>query len=137
MKSRLILLFAVLCVILWGNLAVAMDKETRQSQSETAETQAQGFNPGTWLISFYRDHISAVDGDRCPSIPSCSSYSVQAFRKHGFIMGWFMTVDRLIHEGKEEEKISPVVYSNGKWMIYDPIENNDFWWYRAHETHDE
>lgn len=48
-----------------------------------------------------------------------------------------MTVDRLIHEGKEEEKVSPVVYSKGKWMIYDPIENNDFWWYQEHENREE
>jgi len=44
-------------------------------------------------------------------------------------MGWIMTVDRLIHEGEEEKKVSPVVYHRGRWKIYDPVENNDFWWY--------
>jgi hypothetical protein len=42
-----------------------------------------------------------------------------------------MTVDRLIHEGNEETKVSPVVFSGGKKKIYDPVENNDFWWHRA------
>jgi putative component of membrane protein insertase Oxa1/YidC/SpoIIIJ protein YidD len=88
-------------------------------------------NAGTWLVEFYRDTVSKVDGDRCPSKPSCSEYSLRAFRKHGFFIGWIMTVDRLIHEGSEETKVSPVVYSGGKKKIYDPVENNDFWWYRS------
>ena len=92
--------------------------------------QGEGFNPGLWLLSIFRDHLSAVDSDRCPSFPSCSSYGVQAMRKHGFFTGWVMTVDRLIHEGREEARVSPRVYSDGRWKIYDPVENNDFWWYR-------
>lgn len=91
-------------------------------------------NLGTWLVSLFRDHVSAVDGDRCPSLPSCAHYSVQAFRKHGFFVGWIMTVDRLIHEGSEEGTVSPLVYDpRGHLKIYDPVENNDFWWYRAPE----
>ena len=137
MKRLLIPLLAALFMILLCSPAPAFDEKTPKPGSDASRTEEGGFNPGSWLISFYRDHISAVDGDRCPSIPSCSSYSVQAFKKHGFIMGWFMTVDRLIHEGSDEEKISPVIYSNGRWMIYDPLENNDFWWHHEHEDHDE
>jgi hypothetical protein len=85
------------------------------------------------ILSVYRDHISAVDGDRCPSYPTCSSYSVQAFKKHGFVMGWLMTVDRLIHEGSEEAAISPRILSDGELRIYDPVENNDFWWHRPEQ----
>jgi hypothetical protein len=48
--------------------------------------------------------------------------------KHGFFLGWMMTVDRLLHEGQEETKVSPVVYFEGKWRIFDPVQNNDFWW---------
>ena len=45
-------------------------------------------------------------------------------------MGWLMTVDRLIHEGKDETKVSPTVYVDGEKKIYDPVENNDFWWFK-------
>ena len=48
-------------------------------------------------------------------------------------MGWLMTVDRLIHEGREETAVSPVVYSEGKWKIFDPLKNNDFWWFQDKE----
>ena len=100
------------------------------AQAEVASTtEPSGFNLGSWLVGLYRENISPVDGDRCPSFPSCSAYSVQAMRKHGFFIGWVMTVDRLIHEGKEETRVSPLVYSDGKWKIFDPVENNDFWWY--------
>ena len=85
-------------------------------------------NVGVFLASFFRRHISAVDGDRCPSEPTCSSYSVQAFKKHGLVMGWLMTVDRLIHEG-DEWRFSPVEERGGKGKIIDPIESNDCWWY--------
>ena len=85
-------------------------------------------NVGASLASFFKKHISAVDGDRCPSDPTCSSYSVQAFKKHGLVMGWLMTVDRLIHEA-DEWNFSPVKNRGGKGKIIDPVENNDYWWY--------
>ena len=85
-------------------------------------------NPLIWVLKAYQEHISPVDGGRCPSVPTCSSYSIEAFKKHGFFMGWMMTVDRLIHEGKEESAVSPLLFSEGKWRLYDPVENNDFWW---------
>lgn len=106
-------------------------EDTFDGQPEAAaNNQGAGFNPGSWAASFYKNHISPVDGSRCPSMPSCSSYSVQAFKRHGFFIGWVMTVDRLLHEG-DESRVSPLVYVDGEWKIFDPIENNDFWWFHA------
>jgi len=100
--------------------AGAESRDVHKGESET--------NIGVWLASFFSKHVSAVDGDRCPSEPTCSSYSVQVFKKHGLVMGWLMTVDRLIHEG-DEWNVSPVKNRGGKGKIIDPVENNDFWWY--------
>ena len=97
---------------------------------KTASAQEKEDYYSVWLISSVWKHISKIDGKECPSYPSCSTYSILAFKKHGFIMGWLMTVDRLIHEGKEELKVSPMIYYRGKMKIYDPVENNDFWWYK-------
>ena len=85
-------------------------------------------SPFIWVLKAYQETISPVDGGRCPSVPTCSSYSIEAFKKHGFFIGWMMTVDRLIHEGREEASVSPFLFSEGKWKLYDPVENNDFWW---------
>jgi len=129
--SRILLFFA-LCIIcpinslgICGEAYQAADSHAR-SEASAPKSEA-GINVGASLASFFRDHISAVDSDRCPSHPSCSSYSVAAFKKHGFVMGWLMTVDRLIHEG-DEASMSPLVYENGQVKIFDPVENNDFWW---------
>ncbi len=120
-----------------GNAAPARGDDSLAAEKSSAEARKAHRGVAERVLSFYRNNISAVDGDRCPSYPSCSSYSVEAFRKHGFAMGWLMTVDRLIHEGREEMAVSPPVYSDGKLKIYDPVENNDFWWYhpaqRDHE----
>jgi len=75
-------------------------------------------------------YISSVDGDRCPMHPSCSAYSLQAIKKHGFPIGFVMTADRLIHEGKEMD-YAPLVRTGDKYKFYDPVGNNDFWWYEV------
>lgn len=125
-------LFLLILSLLWGISCLpdtARGEEPVEPRQGPPPVREAGSNVGTWLADFYRATISAVDGDRCPSVPSCSSYSAEAFRRHGFFMGWMMTVDRLIHEGSEELRVSPRVYTRGGWKIFDPVENNDFWWY--------
>lgn len=88
-------------------------------------------SPWASIMGFYARHISPVDGERCPSFPTCSAYSAAAVKKHGFVLGWIMTVDRLIHEA-DEASVSPTIRKGGKIRIYDPVENNDFWWAGEH-----
>lgn len=71
--------------------------------------------------------VSEVDGDRCPMAPTCSTYSIQALKKHGIAAGWVMTVDRLIRE-LDEQDIAPVTVVQGEYRAYDPVNANDFWW---------
>lgn len=112
---------------------MAWDDWPDYQQHMSALPDQPGQNIGGWLAAFYRDHISPVDGSRCPSMPSCSSYSTRAFQKHGFFKGWVMTVDRLFHEG-EEVRFSPLIDVDGEWKIFDPLENNDFWWFHEDEA---
>jgi hypothetical protein len=131
-KMFILLCFVSLFITRGPILVVyAEDEISKHSESSSSE-EVRGFNPAQWLLSIYRDHISPVNGDRCPSFPSCSSYAEQAMKKHGFFIGWMMTVDRLIHEGKEETSVSPYIKSDGEVLIFDPVENNDFWWYPRH-----
>jgi putative membrane protein insertion efficiency factor len=78
-------------------------------------------------IKGFREYISVVDGDRCQMVPTCSTYSLQAVEKHGFLYGILMTTDRLIHENDEME-LAPVVTIEGENRFYDPVSANDFWW---------
>jgi hypothetical protein len=118
-------------LLLWANsssIENAWGDEYPRSATSSPSQKQPGANPGIWLLDIYRDYISPVGWHDCPSFPTCSTYAVQAFEKHGFFMGWMMMVDRLIHEGQEERSVSPVIYRSGTWKLYDPVENNDFWW---------
>ncbi len=86
------------------------------------------FNPFVVSIKFFQKFISPVDGDRCSMYPTCSSYGVDAFRKHGSIMGLVLTADRLMHE-TDEPSYAPIIIKHGHYRYYDPVGNNDFWWY--------
>jgi putative component of membrane protein insertase Oxa1/YidC/SpoIIIJ protein YidD len=100
-----------------------------------AEAEAESAaNPFTAVVRFYRgplNHLSAVRTGQCPMYPSDSAYSLQALKKHGMIMGWIMSLDRLMRCGRDETRLSPQIPVNGKWKTYDPVENNDFWWHRT------
>jgi len=100
------------------------DSHRQNSQKQMDST----FNPLRLLVEFYRTNISPIDGKNCPMHPSCSEYSIQCFKKHGFFFGWMMTCDRLFRCGRDELRLSPQVIVNGESKCYDPPENNDFWW---------
>ncbi len=102
---------------------------TATGQEPEKEREPAGFSAKILLagVSFFTDHISRVDGDRCPMMPTCSAYSKLAIKKHGFFVGIMMTADRLIHEANEME-YAPLVRVGDKIRFYDPVENNDFWW---------
>jgi hypothetical protein len=82
------------------------------------------------MIRFYEGplgHLSAVRGGECPMFPSCSAYAKAALTKHGFFAGWMMASDRLMRCGRDEIRLSPKIFVDGKWKTYDPLENNVPW----------
>ncbi len=99
--------------------------EAAALQPEKKSGQA---NAGAVLVRFYQKYISPIDGSDCPMYPSCTRYSVESFKKHGFLLGWIMTVDRLYRCGRDELKRSPTVATAGGRKCFDPVYNNDFWW---------
>ena len=97
-------------------------------RSETpSPSLSPGQRAGQGVLRVFQRYISPVDGDRCPSYPTCSQYGVEAIRKHGIWMGLVMTFDRLIHES-DEVRQAPMIKIYGSYRYYDPVENNDFWW---------
>ncbi len=94
----------------------------------TSQIKKTTTNPLKHLVGFYKDYISPIDGSKCPMYPTCAQYSIECFEKHGLIMGWLMTCDRLFHEA-DEMKQTPMILINDRFRFYDPVENNDFWWY--------
>jgi uncharacterized protein len=101
--------------------------EAAAGRSET-ESMSPGAKALTWTVRFYQETVSQVNGERCMMYPSCSAYSLETIRKHGFFLGYVMTADRLIHESNEMDSAPKVRLKNGKEKYYDPVEANDFWW---------
>ena len=78
-------------------------------------------------VSFYSRILSRLDGDRCPSYPSCSLYARKAVRRYGPALGLWMTVDRLIHERTTIRRGRLVRLKDGALRVADPLEENVFW----------
>ena len=49
-----------------------------------------------WLVGLYRKFISPLKPPCCRFTPTCSEYAIEAFRKRGFIIGFILTVWRIL-----------------------------------------
>jgi hypothetical protein len=107
----------------WGQGPANAPTLQQQTGQETPSPAAFLFR---LPIVFFQRVISPVDGDRCPSYPTCSAYSMQAYERHGALLGTLMTVDRLFHEPSEAE-FAPTIKVYGVVRIYDPVWANEFW----------
>ncbi len=110
-------------------LLTRADKEAPKVKQRTGAESSMAATPFIWLLKIYQNFISPVKGDRCPMYPTCSAYSVQAVQKHGPVIGIVMTADRLIHES-DEPAFVPSKKVGDRYRFIDPVENNDFWWYK-------
>ena len=95
----------------------------------TLDPQANLFEDTLQIYRGPLKHLSAVRRGVCPMHPSCSEYGRQSVRKHGFLIGWAMTMDRLLRCGRSELKHSQRIWVAGDWKYYDPVSANDSWWY--------
>lgn len=101
---------------------------SKSMQTESGEAT----HPLSVMIRFYQgplDHLAAVRTGECPMYPSDSQYGLQSIQKHGALIGWIMTMDRLMRCGRDETRLSPPVIVDGQLKYYDPLEKNDFWWH--------
>ncbi len=48
------------------------------------------------MIKGYQKYISPGLPPRCRFYPTCSSYSIEAFEKYGFIKGLYLSVKRIL-----------------------------------------
>ena len=115
----------ILFLILFSLIASCTYSKSMQTETD------QEADPLSSMVRFYRgplNHLSAVRRGECPMYPSDSEYSLQSIQKHGLLVGWIMTMDRLMRCGRDETSLSPQVFINGKWKAYDPVGKNDFWW---------
>lgn len=96
----------------------------KQLKRSEPSTRSGIIELGYW---FYSNHLTKVDGAQCEHRPTCSRYSIEAMRKHGFVVGSWLTIDRLLRSGRSSS-LSPLemrMFSGGPYYV-DPVEENDF-----------
>lgn len=117
------LIFFVFCAPVWAEEDTIIEKKVKIKKVKTEDST----NPALYPVYFFRKYISSADQDRCPMHPTCSTYSIEAIKKHGPVLGWIMTCDRLMRCGRDELKLSPPIRIKGKQRCNDPLSDNDFW----------
>ena len=123
-KTHIFSIFVFLLLyIFYGNAFAGQKKRAEKTVTTKEQT-----TPSVLPIQLYQKYLSKVDGNRCQMEPSCSTFCINALKKHGFLLGWVMCSDRLVRCGRDEEKISIPIWINDEKRIYDPVSNNDFWW---------
>lgn len=73
----------------------------------------------------YQVAISPADGAGCSFYPSCSSYTIEAVRRNGVVLGSVMGTERIqsSHSGWDY----PLCQAGGRAYLYDPVRANDEW----------
>ena len=54
---------------------------------------------GIGLIKLYQGAISPLLPSSCRYTPTCSQYGIEAFKKHGFFKGGWLTIKRILSCG--------------------------------------
>jgi hypothetical protein len=76
--------------------------------------------------------ISPVDGPTCDFYPTCSAYARQALKKHGLLTGLTMANERANRNHSPEGY--ELIFRFGRYYMYDPVENNDFWFFKGKDS---
>jgi hypothetical protein len=135
--------FLTIASLLWMQTAQA-DESLLRGPRKTIRTNAAAVEPAAEQpgimeriaaapVHFYQRFLGPSWGRRCSYYPSCSNYALLAIRKHGAVTGSIMAFDRLQHES-DEARHSPPILAGGEIKVYDPLENNDYWWYSKHRS---
>lgn len=92
------------------------------------DVEKERFSLAVALVRLYQNHFRTFKSSAlgCPSYPNCSEYCLQALKKHGFLLGTFIQVDRFFREFTTVGQ-PPLVWSHGRWLHYDPLDLNDYW----------
>jgi len=101
----------------------------RVSRRTLQEKRRSVTYPAIWMIRLFQRFVSPVDGPSCDFTPSCSSYGLQAVRKHGLFLGVPMAAERIVRNHRPDNLLRyPLVEREGGMYYLDPVESNDFWW---------
>ena len=96
--------------------------------ADSADFVDQSGGLGDFAFSLYSNYLTKIDGARCEHRPTCSKYTVLAVRRHGYVVGSMLTIDRLLRGSRSSTLRYLPIYKveAGRTYFYDPVTNNDF-----------
>jgi hypothetical protein len=106
--------------------------ESAPSVASSAHSGSRSSGPNDGFVDFvygaYSRYLTRIDGARCEHRPTCSRYALLAVKRHGYVVGTWMTVERLLRGGRSSVLRPLEIYKieEGRRYYYDPVENNDF-----------
>ena len=110
------MLILIMCLPSAGGMKGPRRNQIRQDKVQIVPAKNRIIS---FAFSIYKNHITRIDGERCPFYPSCSEYSRIAFKKFGILEGWLMTFDRLLRCGHQIDKYL-IISFDSKFYWYDP-----------------
>lgn len=72
-------------------------------------------------VELYQKHISPIVGGFCQMYPSCSTYSIDAFKQKGELTALFYTTDRIMRCGRDLRNY-PSVYTTSGTRYFDQVD---------------
>lgn len=71
------------------------DSDPSTPQEDDKEVNSLGVKVALSMLSFYKREISPLMPRSCRYVPTCSEYSMQAYKKYGVVKGTILTAWRL------------------------------------------
>ncbi|KAI9112243.1 hypothetical protein K1719_016766 [Acacia pycnantha] len=72
-----------------------LEKDSNPETTQDSEANSLGVKAVLSLLRFYKREISPILPKSCRYIPTCSEYSMEAYKKYGFVKGTVLTAWRI------------------------------------------
>ncbi len=83
--------------------------------------------PARGIVALYKAAVAPAIGSRCSLSPGCSTYFLEAGRKHG-LLAFPMIADRLVREPSVVIQGAQPIHDGRKLRYADPVAAHDYWW---------
>ncbi|CAN4118305.1 unnamed protein product [Withania somnifera] len=77
------------------SLCIVSGSDSDQNNSQDDEVDSLGVKAALSMLKFYKREISPIMPKSCRYIPTCSEYSMIAYKKYGVVKGTVLTAWRL------------------------------------------
>ncbi|XP_028783559.1 UPF0161 protein At3g09310 isoform X1 [Neltuma alba] len=78
-----------------GPVVYGLEKDSNPKTTQDSEANNLGVKAALSMLRFYKREISPILPKSCRYIPTCSEYSMEAYKKYGVVKGTVLTAWRI------------------------------------------